>query len=109
YASSEGAPFIYTGMDGNYVIGKETGFFEFFKIEQYIYEMVVTSYINLATPIVRYKIGDNVVIASSEEYLNSIEHDITIEKILGRNTDFLVGSQHNMVTSANMSNVVKDL
>lgn len=109
YASSEGAPFIYTGIDGNYVIGKETGFFEFFKIDDFIYEMVVTSYINFATPIVRYKIGDNVIIESTEEYLNTIEDEVYIDKILGRNTDFLIGSEKNMVTSANMSNVVKDL
>lgn len=109
YASSEGAPFIYTGTDNKYVIGKETGFFEFFKVDNSIYEMVVTSYINYATPIVRYKIGDNVVINSTKQYLNSIEDEVNIEKILGRGTDFLIGYENNMVTSANMSNVVKDL
>lgn len=109
YASSEGAPFIYTGTNGNYIVAKETGFFEFFKVDNFIYEMVVTSYINFATPIVRYKIGDNVIIESTEQYLNSIEDEVNIDKILGRNTDFLIGNEKNTVTSANMSNVVKDL
>lgn len=109
YASSEGAPFIYTDNDGKYNIGKETGFFEFYKINENIYEMIVTSFINYATPIVRYKIGDNVQINSNKDYLNSFEDDVEIEKILGRNTDYLIGDNGNLVTSANMSNVVKDL
>lgn len=109
YASSEGAPFIYTGKSGKYFIGKESGLFEFFKIDNHIYEMVVTSFINYATPIVRYRIGDSVLIKSKSDYLNSIENDVRIEKIIGRNTDYLVGDNNNIVNSANMSNVVKDL
>lgn len=109
YASSEGAPFIYINEKGDYEIANETGFFEFYQIKDDIYEMVVTSFINYATPIIRYKIGDNVQIKSNEKYLNSFENKVLIKKILGRNTDSLIGSKRNIVTSANMSNVVKDL
>lgn len=109
YASSEGAPFIFTGKNNKYTFGHETGLFEFYKVDHHIYEMIVTSFINYATPIVRYKIGDRVMIESEEEYLNSIENEVQIEKILGRNSDYLLGNNQNIVTSANMSNVVKDL
>lgn len=109
YASSEGAPFIFTGLDGKYQLGNETGLFEFLKVSENIYEIVVTSYLNYATPIIRYKIGDNVQINANEEYLNSYDTQIDILTILGRNTDYLLGSENNIVTSANMSNVIKDL
>src|SRR5699024_1447912 len=76
YASSEGVPFIYTDINNKYRIGNETGLFEFFRLEHNIYEMIVTSFINYATPIVRYKIGDNVEINSDKDYLNSFEDNI---------------------------------
>jgi len=109
YASSEGAPFIFSNQNGVYNVGHETGFFEFIKIEENIYEMLVTSYINYATPIVRYKIGDCVLINSSKTNLNSIEDDIEILKILGRNSDYLIGDDKNIITSVNLANVIKDL
>lgn len=109
YASSEGAPFLYTIADGSYKIGNETGVFEFYKVESNIYEMIVTSLINYATPIVRYKIGDRVEINSDEEYLNSLTSDIKISRILGRNSDYLTGSEGNIVTSVNIANIVKNL
>lgn len=108
YASSEGAPFLYSIDGGNFHIGHETGLFEFFKVEDSIYDMVVTSYINYATPLIRYKIGDQVIINSDEEYLNTYKNNPEITKILGRATDYLVGNDNNIVTSANMSNVYKD-
>src|SRR5699024_2544135 len=100
---------IFSNQNGVYNVGHETGFFEFIKIEENIYEMLVTSYINYATPIVRYKIGDCVLINSSKTNLNSIEDDIEILKILGRNSDYLIGDDKNIITSVNLANVIKDL
>lgn len=103
YASGEGAPFIYLGTDKKYVIGSETGLFEFYKVEGSIYDMVVTSYINYATPIVRYRIGDQVEIKSDKDYLNSYCDDIQIERIIGRGGDYLTGEFGQKVTAVNVT------
>lgn len=99
YASSEGAPFIYGTPEGWYQVGHETGLFEFFRKDHNIYEMVVTSYVNHATPVIRYRIGDQVEIESDAKYLNSYEDDIKIKKIIGRGADFLYTTDGNKITS----------
>lgn len=106
YASSEGAPFIYTDIEGKYTIGHETGIFEFFKVEGSIYEIVVTSFLNYATPIIRYKIGDQAEIKSEKSYLNSYTDDFQIERIIGRKSDYLMGSNHNKITDVNISWII---
>lgn len=106
YASSEGAPFIYSDNTDKYVIGHETGIFEFHKIDGYVYEMVVTSFLNAATPIVRYEIGDQVEIKSDKAYLNSYVDDIQIERIIGRTSDYLIGSNNNKITDVNISWII---
>lgn len=109
YASGEGAPFIYSIADGTYQLGRETGIFEFEKVGRNIYEMIVTSLINTATPIVRYRIGDHVEIQSDRIYLNSYQNDIRIIRIIGRQADYLVGSDLNRVSSVAMARVVEGI
>lgn len=106
YSSSEGAPFIYSTKDGTYRIGDETGLIEFHKAGRHLYDMVVTSFINNATPIVRYKIGDQVEIKSQAEYLNSYQDDIQITRIIGRQAEYLYGHDGNKVTNANISWII---
>lgn len=89
YSSAEGAPFIYGMPDGGYKIGDETGLVEFYKVSDGMYEGVMTSFINYATPIVRYKIGDLFEIESDKEYFNSFERDFNILKIIGKEADYL--------------------
>ncbi|MFD2829920.1 hypothetical protein [Corticicoccus populi] len=103
YASGEGAPFLYLGPDKKYVVGSETGLFEFYKVQDSIYDIVVTSYINYATPIVRYRIGDQVEIKSDKDYLNSYCDDIQIERIIGRGGDYLTGEFGQKVTAVNVT------
>lgn len=109
YASSEGAPFIYTDTEGKYTVARETGIFEFFKIDENIYEMVVTSFLNYATPIVRYKIGDWAEIKSDKPYLNSWSDNVQIARIIGRKSDYLVGSNNNKITDVNISWIIDGL
>lgn len=92
YSTAEGAPFLYSNSDGEYSLAPETGVFEFFRKGHRLYEMVVTSFINEATPIVRYKVGDQVEMESDKEYMNSFEDDCRITKIIGRGSDFLYTS-----------------
>jgi len=89
YSSAEGAPFIFGSRSGAYKIGEETGLVEFHKVSDRMYEGVMTSFINYATPIVRYKIGDLFEIDSDKEYFNSFKEDINIIKIIGKETDYL--------------------
>lgn len=106
YASSEGAPFIYTGKEGIYRVGHETGIFEFFRVDGNIYDMVVTSFLNYATPIIRYKIGDQAEINSDKQYLNSYIDDFEIERIIGRKSDYLIGSNNNRISDVNISWII---
>lgn len=109
YASGEGAPFIYGNADGAYQIGHETGLFEFKRIGDRLYEMIVTSFINYATPIVRYRINDQVEIDSDKDYLNSYSDDIRITRIFGRRSDYLIGSRGNKVTSVGIARAVEGI
>lgn len=109
YASGEGAPFIYGRRDGGYNIGHETGIFEFHKVGRHLYEMVVTSFINYATPIVRYRIGDQVEIDSDADYLNSYTDEVDLRKIFGRESDYLIGSNSNRVTSVGIARAVEGI
>ncbi|WP_271402373.1 hypothetical protein [Salinicoccus roseus] len=97
YASSEGAPFIYGSPEAGYHIANETGVFEFVRAGEGVYDMIVTSFLNHATPIVRYKIGDQVEIDSDRAYLNSHRDDVRITKILGREMDYLIASDGHKV------------
>ncbi len=99
YSSAEGAPFIYSIPNGGYEIGHETGVVEFFRKDHHIYEMVVTSFINKATPIVRYKIGDLVEMESDMEYMNSFQHECQIKNIIGRGGDYLYASDGQKIRS----------
>lgn len=109
YASGEGAPFIYGRSDGAYQLGHETGLFEFQKVGTHLYEMIVTSFINYATPIVRYRINDQVEIDSDKKYLNSYFDDIKITRIFGRKADYLIGSRHNRVTNVGIARAVEGI
>lgn len=99
YASSEGAPFLYGTADDGYTIGHETGLFEFERAGENLYEMIVTSFLNYATPLVRYRIGDQVEIHSDRDYLNSYEDEIEIKRIYGRGMDYLIGQDGKKIMS----------
>lgn len=99
YSTAEGAPFIYSNDEGEYIIGHETGLVEFFRKGHHLYEMVVTSFINDTTPIVRYRIGDQVEMESDAKYLNSFEDDCRITKIIGRGADFLFTTEAGKVNN----------
>ena len=109
YASGEGAPFIYGSGDGVYKIGHETGIFEFERVGRHLYDMIITSFINYATPLVRYRIGDQVEILSDETYLNSYRDDVRITRIFGRKADYLIGSRDNRVSSVGIARAVEGI
>lgn len=109
YSTSEGAPFIYSNSKGEYNLAPETGVFEFFRKDHHLYEMVVTSFINDTTPIVRYKVGDQVEMESDKEYMNSFEDECRVTKIIGRGPEFLYTSDGHKVRSIIVSWIIDGL
>lgn len=108
YASSEGAPFITENSDGKLEMNIATGVFEFEKIQDNIYELIVTGFYTTSTPLLRYKIGDSVEL---EEELpkNYTQNDVKIKKIIGRNNDFLQSREKGIVTNINLSTAIRTL
>ncbi|MFJ1813960.1 phenylacetate--CoA ligase family protein [Staphylococcus saprophyticus] len=106
YASSEGAPFITENIEGKLEINLATGVFEFEKIQDNIYEMIVTGFYTTTTPLFRYKIGDSVEL-HHELPENYTQNDIKVKKIIGRNNDFLQSNENGIVTNVNLSTAIR--
>lgn len=96
YASSEGSPFITECLHGKLHVNTDTGFFEFLTTDNKvakpgeIAKMVVTSFRNNKTPLLRYDIEDCVLL--SKETIKCACGSVmpVIEKIIGREDDLLV-------------------
>lgn len=108
YASSEGAPFITENTKGKLEINIATGVFEFEKIQDNVYELIVTGFYTSSTPLFRYRIGDSVEL---EEELpkNYTQKDVKIKKIIGRNNDFLQSREKGIITNVNLSTAIRSL
>lgn len=94
YASSEGSPFITECKAGNLHVNLDSGIFEFLNDKNEnaksgeIARMVVTSFRNLKTPLIRYDILDSILLGNKTECLCGCKMPI-IEKIIGREDDLL--------------------
>jgi len=95
YASSEGSPFITECTQGNLHLNLDSGVFEFIntKGEQAkpgeIAKLVVTSFINYKTPLIRYDIGDTVLLSNEDTKCDCGCNMPIIQKIIGREDDIL--------------------
>lgn len=108
YASSEGAPFITENKFGELEINLATGVFEFEKVQDKVYELIVTGFYTSTTPLFRYKIGDSVELYE-ELKPNYEQKDVKIKRIIGRNNDFLQSSDKGIVTNVNLSTAIRTL
>ena len=94
YASSEGSPFITECIYGNLHVNTDSGIFEFLNEKNVqakkgeIARMVVTSFRNLKTPLIRYDILDNVILDIEKECSCGCKMQ-TIVNIIGREDDLL--------------------
>lgn len=95
YASSEGAPFITEDPNGELVVNTDTGVFEFVRpgtVEPAapgeLAEMLVTSFTTHAYPLIRYRIGDTVVLPRTPRRSKVWDMPV-VEQILGRQEDIL--------------------
>jgi len=95
YASSEGSPFITECIKGNLHINEDSGFFEYINTNGKeakpgeIAQLVVTSFRNLKTPLIRYNIEDTVLLAKEATPCSCGCQMPIIENIIGRQDDIL--------------------
>lgn len=108
YASSEGSPFITENTDGELELGPMSGYFELEKVEGKIYELIVTGFYTITTPLFRYRIGDSVELYEDLPE-NYTQQDIKIKRIIGRNNDFLYSSEKGMITNVHLSTAIRSL
>lgn len=95
YASSEGSPFITECREGRLHINEDSGIFEFLDFDNHPAEpgkpakMIVTSFRNWKTPLLRYDIEDTVLLPEKNEPCSCGCKMPYVEKILGREDDIL--------------------
>jgi phenylacetate-CoA ligase len=95
YASSEGSPFITECRDGNLHINEDSGVFEILNSDDLpakkgeIGRLVVTSFRNLKTPLIRYDIEDTVLLSNQIGECKCGCEMPVIEKLIGREDDIL--------------------
>lgn len=112
YASSEGAPFILECTEGNLHIHPLTGIFEVVDKDMQPSqegEILVTSFTTYGTPLVRYRIGDSIKIATTDLKCSCGSLFPIVERIEGRATDYILSPTHGKVNLGNISNSTKDI
>lgn len=112
YASSEGAPFILECTEGNLHIHPLTGIFEVVDEDMQPAEegeILVTSFTTHGTPLIRYRVGDRIKLASSDRKCDCGSFFPLVDKIEGRSTDYILSPTHGKVNLGNISNSTKDV
>ncbi|MHA7059208.1 phenylacetate--CoA ligase family protein [Aquimarina sp. M1] len=95
YASSEGSPFITECVQGNLHLNTDSGVFEFVNAKGAkakcgeVAQLVVTSFTNLKTPLIRYNIEDTVLLSEDGKSCDCGCAMPIIEKLTGREDDIL--------------------
>ncbi|MBX2921244.1 MAG: phenylacetate--CoA ligase family protein [Chitinophagaceae bacterium] len=103
YASSEGGAFITECKEGKLHVNTDTGIFEFLNLNNEpaapgeIAQLVMTSFRNFKTPLLRYRIGDTVLLPEKQISCNCGCKMPIIEKITGREDDILWTKQKGYV------------
>lgn len=112
YASSEGAPFILQCTHGSLHIHPLTGVFEV--VDENMNhtnegELLVTSFTTYGTPLIRYRIGDRIKLASKDFSCPCGSYFPVVEYIDGRSSDFIWSHENGRVNLGNISNCTKDV
>lgn len=115
YASSEGALFILECEEGKLHIHPLTGVFEV--IDEDLQpttegEMLVTSFTTKGTPLIRfirYRVGDRIKLAAVDMVCKCGSNFPLVEKIEGRNTDFVYSPEKGRINLGNLSNSTKNV
>ena len=108
YASSEGAPFIFECVQRKLHLELQSGVFEVLDYNDKPVKsgrLVVTSFTTKGTPLVRYDIGDSIVL--SDKVCSCGNNNPLVEKILGRSDDFIYSQERGKINLGNISNTLK--
>lgn len=109
YASSEGAPFIFECKNNNLHFDFLSGVFEVLdnnNVPSNSGKLVVTSFTTYGTPLIRYDIGDSIVL--SDEICNCGNNNPLVKQILGRIDDYIYSPENGKINLGNVSNTLKD-
>mgnify|MGYP001372791151 CR=1 FL=1 len=104
YASSEGAPFITECKCGRLHYNMDTGIIEVDNDG----EMIVTCFETHGTPLIRYRIGDKVVMADPDERCACGSSHPVVREIQGRGNDYLVSRTNGKFTAIYLSLVSEE-
>lgn len=110
YASSEGAPFIVQCLSGNLHTLPYTGIFEV--VDEFGQparegEILVTSFQTQGTPLIRYRVGDRVALAPEGTVCDCGCSFPIVERIDGRDADFVWSPEYGRINLGNLSNSTK--
>ena len=111
YASSEGAPFIFECKNGNLHLELQSGVFEVLDENNEPSQsgrLVVTSFTTEATPLIRYDIGDSIILEDENKACNCGNNNPLVKKILGRIDDYIYSPETGKINLGNVSNTLKD-
>lgn len=104
YASSEGAPFVTECVAGSLHVELASGVFEGTDDG----EVLVTSFITHATPLIRYAIGDSMVFSDRTSCACGVESQV-VDSISGRKDDFLYRADGAKINAGNVANLFKNM
>lgn len=106
YASSEGAPFVTECASGILHVEPSSGIFE--RRNDRTNEILVTSFTSHGTPLIRYAIGDSMILGPDVTCECGLESP-TVLSIEGRNDDFLYRPDGAKINGGNVANLFKNL
>lgn len=111
YASSEGAPFIFECEKGNLHLELQSGVFEVLDDNNQPAQsgkLVCTSFTTYGTPLIRYDIGDSLVLEAPDKKCTCGNHNPLVKEILGRIDDYVYSPEIGKINLGNVSNTLKD-
>lgn len=112
YASSEGAPFIFECKNGNLHLELQSGVFEVLDENDQPTnsgKLVVTSFTNEGTPLIRYDIGDSITLEDESKTCTCGNNNPLVKEILGRIDDYVYSPENGKINIINIANAVKDV
>ncbi|MFJ7186831.1 phenylacetate--CoA ligase family protein [Lysinibacillus xylanilyticus] len=107
YASSEGAPFVTECSNQLLHLELVSGIFE--HIEKDSNEILVTSFTTHGTPLIRYRIGDAMVLSDDNTSCKCGIKAPIVKEIHGRKLDFLYRVDGAKINGGNVSNLFKSI
>lgn len=111
YASSEGAPFIFECAEGKLHLELQSGVFEVLDdADRHANSgrLILTSFTTEGTPLIRYDIGDTMIVEAADVVCTCGNNNPLVKEILGRIDDFIYSPENGKINLGNVSNTLKD-